>query len=173
LVGSPGIANLLNKNSFKIASALQQHKKPVRRVSASDIEQYQSMSNLPKNEPLDDNNIRYRQVIVDCWATDQAITNGVLDVVNEARMSKTCKKSSSKEKAITEVKLNKLLEYKVLPFLDLMIWENQQSKKIDIRILVGILFPEDETDPYKTYEKVKRFSLNCLNEDFLSELTTY
>ncbi|HGI5214452.1 TPA: DUF6387 family protein [Providencia alcalifaciens] len=70
--------------------------------------------------------------------------------------------------------LKKLITYKVVPFIDLLVWEMANNKKISNEILARVLFPLTESDSeimsgVQIKDTIRPFVEKILHEDLLRE----
>lgn len=79
-------------------------------------------------------------------------------------MSRTPKKP-------TEVNLRKLVDYKVLPYLDLKLWEEVNKKKIKKSVLCAALFPNGEKGDAELSEQVQTLAEASVKNSFINSLS--
>lgn len=74
--------------------------------------------------------------------------------------------------------LKKLITYKVVPFIDLLIWEKAHKKKISNEMYARILFPLSDSDcdvmsGAQIKDTIKPFIEKIINDDFLREIVFF
>ena len=72
-----------------------------------------------------------------------------------------------KDKRPTKENIKKLADYKVLAYLDLHIWELQNSIKIKRSVFAGALFPDHSRGEIDLTQVIKKFISQILNEQFI------
>jgi hypothetical protein len=64
----------------------------------------------------------------------------------------------------------KLHDYRVLPFIDLKIWEKCENKQIKNSTIATALFPDGDAGEYEIRTKTKKFVEKIMDEAFLNAI---
>ncbi len=70
----------------------------------------------------------------------------------------------------TQATLRKLHDYRILPYLDLLIWSEREGIKIQSRILAIALFPYGEKGEYQINHNIKQLAETAIDDQFLLAL---
>jgi hypothetical protein len=74
------------------------------------------------------------------------------------------------KKRPTEANLNKLYEYRILPYLDLRIWELENDVQIKRSVLATALYPDGAIGESGILKKVQPLATEATSEAFLKML---
>ncbi len=105
---------------------------------------------------------------MDLNSSDKALIHAFKKHLNKIRSVK--RKPKPHGTAISEVDIKKLSEYKVLPLIDLLQWEQIARVTIDRVEMIEALFPDGEDDAVKQFQKTKNFAKKSMSTSFLTEL---
>ncbi len=107
-------------------------------------------------------------LVIDLGAPDNKLFEDFKEWVKAAREAYDYKEGGS----IRESILKRLCDTKVLPYLDLMIWSNENGVKIPNHVLGEWLFPDDPADVAEKVRKVtKPLAMRATKANFLQALS--
>jgi hypothetical protein len=106
---------------------------------------------------------------VDLTASNEALVRDFLKEIDEARLVKSVKVSV---KPVTNNKLSKLREYRIIPLLTLMLWEELTDSKIKNSVLSMVLFPDGSKGERELIETIIPFAKTSITIAFSKELSS-
>lgn len=105
---------------------------------------------------------------VNLYASDKALVRSFLKCVHELREQKSILPAT---KPVTERKIKKLEEYKVLSVLDLLIWEKKENTRIKRSLFADMIFNYSKGER-ELVDTIIPFSKEAIRPMFLEEMSS-
>jgi hypothetical protein len=107
-------------------------------------------------------------VTIDLTVSDDRLIEDLLRVARAARKARATTRSETNP---TDDNVRKLVKYKCLAYLDLLIWAKHNNLSIPQRVVACALFPNGEKGPDEVRKAIKSWSYLAISTNFLRSLS--